>query len=214
MRDSCTAVDDLQLTLGDHDRPRNKVVFLKPELVANRFHRRVPAASLRILGLLTTTSSAWSLNSVRCIIKVIAARVTHKTKRSQTTISTMDTEVKKEVDIAQANDIRSRTSHREHERNTSGHSNDQPSGRPVLQEHGPLIDRSPTAELISRGAVNTGLLWPRIRHHLREPFSEFMGTFILIMFGDGVVAQVVLSKDKAGDYQSISWGWVSCLSIL
>jgi aquaglyceroporin related protein len=35
-----------------------------------------------------------------------------------------------------------------------------------------------------------------------------MGTFILIMFGDGVVAQVVLSGDKAGDYQSISWGWV------
>jgi aquaglyceroporin related protein len=35
-----------------------------------------------------------------------------------------------------------------------------------------------------------------------------MGTFILIMFGDGVVAQVVLSKDQAGDYQSISWGWV------
>ena len=38
--------------------------------------------------------------------------------------------------------------------------------------------------------------------------SEFIGTFILIMFGDGVVAQVVLSHGKNGDYQSISWGWV------
>ena len=27
------------------------------------------------------------------------------------------------------------------------------------------------------------------------------------MFGDGVVAQVVLSKGEKGDYQSISWGW-------
>ena len=38
--------------------------------------------------------------------------------------------------------------------------------------------------------------------------SEFIGTFILIMFGDGVVAQVVLSHGANGDYQSISWGWV------
>ena len=27
------------------------------------------------------------------------------------------------------------------------------------------------------------------------------------MFGDGVVAQVVLSGGEKGDYQSISWGW-------
>lgn len=75
-------------------------------------------------------------------------------------------------------------------------------------EHGPLIDRSQTAELNSKKALNAALMWPRIRHYARGPFAEFMGTFILIMFGDGVVAQVVLSKDKAGDYQSISWGWV------
>lgn len=50
-------------------------------------------------------------------------------------------------------------------------------------------------------------LWSRIRYTLREPFSEFFGTMILILFGDGVVAQVTLSKDQRGDYQSISWGW-------
>jgi aquaglyceroporin related protein len=40
-----------------------------------------------------------------------------------------------------------------------------------------------------------------------DAFSEFFGTFIMIMFGDGVVAQVVLSDGAKGDYQSISWGW-------
>lgn len=51
------------------------------------------------------------------------------------------------------------------------------------------------------------LLWSRIRHYCREAFSEFFGTMILILFGDGVVAQVTLSGGTKGDYQSISWGW-------
>ena len=102
------------------------------------------------------------------------------------------------------------TSHREHKRNES----EQTSPRaPPYAEHGPLIDRSQTAELNSKRAYNAGLLWPRIRHYCRKPFAEFMGTFILIMFGDGSVAQVVLSNGDHGDYQSISWGWVSMTSI-
>ncbi|KAK9234839.1 aquaporin-3 [Lipomyces kononenkoae] len=55
--------------------------------------------------------------------------------------------------------------------------------------------------------VSDRLVWSRIRLTLREPFAEFFGTFIIIMFGDGVVAQVVLSGGQKGDYQSISWGW-------
>lgn len=51
------------------------------------------------------------------------------------------------------------------------------------------------------------LAWCRVRRYLQDPFSEFCGTFILILFGDGVVAQVVLSGGTKGDYQSISWGW-------
>lgn len=51
------------------------------------------------------------------------------------------------------------------------------------------------------------LLWTRIRHFCREPFAEFFGVMIMIMFGDGSVAQVVLSNDVKGEYQSISWGW-------
>ena len=42
---------------------------------------------------------------------------------------------------------------------------------------------------------------------LREVLAEFFGTFILIMFGCGVVAQVVLSKHSAGDTLSINIAW-------
>lgn len=45
------------------------------------------------------------------------------------------------------------------------------------------------------------------RTTLREAAAEFFGTFILIMFGVGVVAQVVLSGRTAGDYLSINIGW-------
>jgi aquaglyceroporin related protein len=58
------------------------------------------------------------------------------------------------------------------------------------------------------------LLWSRIRTVMREPFAEFWGTAIMVMFGDGAVAQVLLSTGQAtapggmgfGAYQSINWG--------
>jgi len=97
-------------------------------------------------------------------------------------------------------------------------------GLPPLQEHGPVIDHKiPQDDVVQ---AQPDLAWSKIRHAMREPFSEFLGkhfepggtwlgllltsrtgTFILIMFGDGVVAQVVLSNGANGDYQSISWGW-------
>ncbi|OOQ84321.1 Aquaporin-7 [Penicillium brasilianum] len=51
------------------------------------------------------------------------------------------------------------------------------------------------------------LLWYKIRTYGQDALSEFFGTMILILFGDGVVAQVLLSRGQKGDYQSISWGW-------
>ena len=116
----------------------------------------------------------------------------------------MDDEIKKQ------DAHHERTSHREHQRDTSELSTPNLTApkSPPYAEHGPLIDRSQTAENITKKAYNAGLMWPRIRHYCRQPFSEFMGTFILIMFGDGVVAQVTLSNKQGGDYQSISWGWV------
>jgi aquaglyceroporin related protein len=45
-------------------------------------------------------------------------------------------------------------------------------------------------------AEHQDLLWSRIRLALREPFAEFMGVFILVLFGDGSVAQVMLSAGQ------------------
>ena len=46
-------------------------------------------------------------------------------------------------------------------------------------EHGPLVDHKiPQDDVVQQG---TDLAWSRIRHYLREPFAEFLGTFIIIM---------------------------------
>lgn len=41
----------------------------------------------------------------------------------------------------------------------------------------------------------------------REAAAEFLGTFVLIVFGSGVVAQVVLGGGTVGDYISINIAW-------
>lgn len=70
---------------------------------------------------------------------------------------------------------------------------------PIDEEH----DQGPASEL----------LWSRIRTVMREPFAEFWGVAIMVMFGDGAVAQVLLSTQTTapggngfGQYQSINWG--------
>src|SRR5438034_7395689 len=45
------------------------------------------------------------------------------------------------------------------------------------------------------------------REVFREVLAEFLGTFVLIVFGVGVVAQVVLSKGTAGRFLSINIAW-------
>jgi len=57
-------------------------------------------------------------------------------------------------------------------------------------------------------------MWSKIRHRIREPAAEFLGTMILVMFGLGVNCQVVLSSSTAvsaspkGSYDSavLAWG--------
>lgn len=46
-----------------------------------------------------------------------------------------------------------------------------------------------------------------VRGTAREAAAEFFGTFTLIVFGVGVVAQVVLSRQTAGQYLSINLAW-------
>ena len=38
------------------------------------------------------------------------------------------------------------------------------------------------------------LLWGRIRLALREPFAEFFGTFIMVLFGDGESSSRAISS--------------------
>jgi MIP family channel proteins len=42
---------------------------------------------------------------------------------------------------------------------------------------------------------------------LREAAAEFLGTFMILVFGTGVVAQSVLSQNTAGSYLAINLGW-------
>lgn len=51
------------------------------------------------------------------------------------------------------------------------------------------------------------LSWGKRREYCRYAFSEFFGTMILLLFGNGVIAQVLLSHGEKGDYLSISLGW-------
>ncbi|KAK4991564.1 glycerol channel [Elasticomyces elasticus] len=63
-------------------------------------------------------------------------------------------------------------------------------------------------------AEHSDLWWSKMKITLREPLLEFFGVFILVLFGDGSVAQVLLSTGQQsapggngfGSYQSINWG--------
>ena len=68
--------------------------------------------------------------------------------------------------------------------------------RLLIASNSALVDHKIPQEDVVQSEPD--LRWSRIRHYMREPFSEFFGVFILIMFGDGVVAQVVLSKEVKG----------------
>lgn len=48
---------------------------------------------------------------------------------------------------------------------------------------------------------------------VRESLAEFLGTFILCLFGCGVCAQVILNEGHAGKFISINLGWALGLYI-
>lgn len=47
----------------------------------------------------------------------------------------------------------------------------------------------------------------RFRSKYKEYLGEFIGTMVLIIFGNGVNCQAVLSNWTQGQYLSISFGW-------
>ncbi len=69
------------------------------------------------------------------------------------------------------------------------------------------VHNSPMSGSVTHDDAEKQPHWPKIRTIWQDAFSEFFGTMVLILFGDGVVAQVVLSGGTKGEYQSISWGW-------
>lgn len=81
-------------------------------------------------------------------------------------------------------------------------------GKLGLHPSAPVVEEHDTAE-------HSDLWWSQVRMSLKEPFAEFWGVFFMVLFGDGSVAQVVLSTGEKsapggngyGDYQSINWGW-------
>jgi len=65
----------------------------------------------------------------------------------------------------------------------------------------PIETEKEVSSLLER--TSFGLL----RQQFREFLAEFLGTCVLILLGDGVVAQVVLSNGTKGDYLGITIGW-------
>ncbi|GAB7366134.1 hypothetical protein MBLNU230_g7696t1 [Neophaeotheca triangularis] len=86
-----------------------------------------------------------------------------------------------------------------------------------LQNSRHMLGLHPTAPIIEEHDTRneSDLWWSKIRLTLKEPFAEFFGVFIMVLFGDGSVAQVLLSAEQEsapggngfGNYQSINWGW-------
>ncbi|WP_083680003.1 MULTISPECIES: MIP/aquaporin family protein [unclassified Pseudonocardia] len=46
---------------------------------------------------------------------------------------------------------------------------------------------------------------------VREGVGELAGTFVLVVFGTAAVAQMVVSGGDAGDWATLTWGWVAGL---
>lgn len=99
---------------------------------------------------------------------------------------------------------------------TAGGSSDMTRTTSSIQNTRSLLGLHPTAPIIEDHDMSeySDLWWAKARLALREPLGEFFGVFIMVLFGDGSVAQVLLSQGETaapggngfGAYQSISWG--------
>lgn len=118
--------------------------------------------------------------------------------------------------------------HNEHKHISPGNSDEPTRASSNLQNTRSLLGLHPQAPIDEEHDLseNSNLWWSKVRLALREPFAEFFGTFILVLFGDGSVAQVLLSGgqtsapggDGFGSYQSMyvvkCSTWVSSVQCL
>eukprot|EP01117_Protostelium_nocturnum_P016175 TRINITY_DN6352_c0_g1_i1.p2 TRINITY_DN6352_c0_g1~~TRINITY_DN6352_c0_g1_i1.p2 ORF type:complete len:419 (-),score=151.58 TRINITY_DN6352_c0_g1_i1:30-1286(-) len=58
-----------------------------------------------------------------------------------------------------------------------------------------------------KAALKEKTWFGKLRYKLREPLAEFLGTLILVLFGDGVIAQTILSGGANGNWLTIAFGW-------
>ncbi|SCU92520.1 LAME_0F00320g1_1 [Lachancea meyersii CBS 8951] len=49
--------------------------------------------------------------------------------------------------------------------------------------------------------------WAKIRYTMREPFAEFLGTLILVIFGVGGNLQATVTNGAGGSFESLSFAW-------
>ncbi|PPQ85164.1 hypothetical protein CVT25_004171 [Psilocybe cyanescens] len=70
-----------------------------------------------------------------------------------------------------------------------------------------------TPKTLNQITLTNGLDIVCISEYIKEPFAEFLGVMILIIFGAGVVCQVILgghpavASSEKGNYLSINIGW-------
>ncbi|GJJ08906.1 hypothetical protein Clacol_003126 [Clathrus columnatus] len=83
----------------------------------------------------------------------------------------------------------------------------------TINDKPPTLTHSPTMEEMTEHYTKFPNAWSHVRYRFREFFAEFFGTMFVILFGDGVVCQVVLSGSTKvapapkGEYISISFAW-------
>ncbi|KAI8593546.1 aquaporin 3 [Geranomyces variabilis] len=71
----------------------------------------------------------------------------------------------------------------------------------VVEQRGEHVD-----EYLRYDSQHASALY-KLKHRYREELAEFFGTFIMMIFGNGVCAQVSLHGGKNGEYLSISFAW-------
>ncbi|PCH39901.1 aquaporin [Wolfiporia cocos MD-104 SS10] len=89
-----------------------------------------------------------------------------------------------------------------------------PKGETEHVEHTPMDDISSTStDVEDTYYTKYPNRWSRVRELLRDAAAEFLGTMVLVIFGNGVDCQAVLSSNTAvassakGGYYSINVGW-------